>query len=159
MAAWLGPWAWNSVILGSSPTSTGLFLSSAFRQLFSSLARHASGQLVDFALVGSPVSFLLNKSCQSNFFVKFEGGFIYSVFPTEERFTTALRSNCSRTLLACIRLIETYCFFNLFAVHSYFTLWYVQSRLSASLRAGSWAAEMCLSQGVFAERWWPNLWW
>ena len=54
-------------------SDSGLFLSSAFRQLFSSLARHASGQLVDFALVGSPVSFLLNKSLPSNCFVKFEG--------------------------------------------------------------------------------------
>ena len=58
----LGPRAWNSVILGSSPIE--LFSSlAAVRQLFTSLARHASGQLVDFTLVGSPVSFLLNKSC------------------------------------------------------------------------------------------------
>lgn len=110
----LGPRAWNSVILGSSPIE--LFSSlAAVRQLFTSLARHASGQLVDFTLVGSPVSFLLNKSCQSNCFVKFEGGFIYfSNWRTIYRFnvTTALRPHCSRTILACIRLIETYCCFN-----------------------------------------------
>lgn len=91
----LGPRAWNSVILGSSPIE--LFSSlAAVRQLFSSLARHASGQLADFALVESPVSFLLNKSCR--LIVSWN---LREMFPTEERFTgLMLQRHCGQIVHA-----------------------------------------------------------